>query len=101
MKRVDAKHIAYHVLVGLYFIWLPVVCVLLYMAINNTVAGVGISLSKIFFTWIVLNLITGTALYVVIQLFQNKSRTATVIRYSFALVTAISISTALFIAFKP
>jgi len=92
MKNYDIKHIAFHVLVALYFIWLPVFGVLLYLALNDTLNTANVSLSKIFLTWIFLNLIMGSALFFVIQLFQKKNLVNKIIRVSYITMTVVAIT---------
>ena len=92
MKNYDIKHIAFHVLVALYFIWLPVFGVLLYLALNDTLNTANVSLSKIFLTWIFLNLIMGSALFFVIQLFQKKNLVNKIIRVSYITMTVLAIT---------
>jgi len=92
MKTYDVKHIAFHVLVALYFIWLPVFAVLLCLAFNDTLNTASLSLSKIFLTWIFLNLIMGSALFFVIQLFQKKNLLNKIIRYSFVSMAVIAVA---------
>ncbi|KGO92863.1 hypothetical protein [Flavobacterium subsaxonicum] len=92
MKTYDVKHIAFHVLVALYFIWLPVFGVLLAFALTNTLDAESLSLSKIFLTWIFLNLLMGSALFAVIQLFQKKDLLAKIIRFSYMAMAVISVT---------
>ncbi|TRW23295.1 hypothetical protein FMM05_13945 [Flavobacterium zepuense] len=97
MKNYDVKHIAFHVLVALYFIWLPVFAVLLCLALNDTLTTASLSLSKIFLTWIFLNLIMGSALFFVIQLFQKKNLLNKIIRFSFIAIAVVSVTITLVI----
>jgi hypothetical protein len=104
MKNYDVRHIAYHVLVGLYFIWVPVFGVLLFLALHNTLAADSValtveslSLSKIFLTWIFLNLLMGSALFAVIQLFQQKNLLNKIIRFSFYAIAVVSVTITLLI----
>jgi hypothetical protein len=95
MKNFDFKHIAFHVLTALYFIWLPVFGILLYMALNNTnVTGNGSSgVANLLLLWVFLNLITGTAVFTVIQLFKSKNLVARFIFYSYFVMVAACVTT--------
>ena len=101
MKTYDIKHIAYHVLVGLYFIWLPVFSILLGMALHTTFIAGNLPLARIFLVWIFLNLIMGSALFIVIRLFSYRSRTGRVVLFTFVAMAAICLATTLLIAGQP
>ena len=101
MKNYDLKYIAFHVLVGLYFIWLLVFFVLIGMSLNHTFNVGNLQLAKVYLVWISLNLIMGTSIFMVLRLYRNSTLLGKVIKFSYwfvvfaALVTAILIMIAL------
>jgi len=97
MKNYDFKHVAYHVLVGLYFIWFTVFSVLLSMALNHTFAHGNPQLSKVYPVWICLNFIMGTSVFIVLRLFRNRKVLSKVINYSFYIVIIAAIATVFYI----
>ncbi|MFL9843863.1 hypothetical protein [Flavobacterium rhizosphaerae] len=92
MKKYDFRHIAFHVLVALYFIWLLVFALLLAMFLSNTFGGGDIRLEKIFMTWIFVNIIMGSAVFIVIQLFKNNGLLNRVIRFTYIGTVVASVS---------
>jgi len=96
MKNYDLKHISYHVLVGLYFIWLPVFGILLCMALNSILGDGDAGLAKIFVVWISLNLIMGTSLFAVLQLYRNRSLAAKIIWYTYGTIVIVALLTIFF-----
>jgi len=97
VKKYDIKHIVYHALVAIYFIWLVVFAMLLVMALNSYFTGFNMSLSKMLLTWIFLNLFMGTVLFVVIQKFGRQTVLSRIILYGYFVMTASSITTVLII----
>ena len=93
MRELDVKHVAYHVLVGLYFIWLPIFAILIALTINSTVYMGNMQLSKILLLWIFLNLVIGTSLFAVIQLFGRQQKLGNIIRYSYFVMAAAAVIT--------
>ena len=93
MKNYDLRHVAYHVLVGLYFMWLVVFGILLSMALNHTFAEGHTQLSKVYPVWICLNFIMGTSVFIVLRLFRNRTFLSKVINYSFYMVIIAAIAT--------
>jgi len=93
MKNYDLKHIAFHVLTGLYFIWLLVFGVLLSMSLNHTFGAGNPQLSKIYLVWIFLNFIMGTSIFMVLRLFRNRTLLGRIIRYSFWAVIIAAVIT--------
>ena len=83
MRKFDSKHLVFHVLVALYFIWAAVFATLLGMALYNTYKLSDVQLTPLFNEWIFTNLIMGTALFIVIRLFRNRTLLDKVILYSF------------------
>lgn len=72
MKEIDAKHLAYHTLLGLYFLWLAIFSTLLLLYVNSLVTtGTG-QICRLLLLWILLNVVIGTSLFMVIRLFNNK-----------------------------
>ncbi len=97
MKRYDLKHVAYHALVAIYFIWFAVFAVLLVLALNNHYGALNMQLTKILLTLIFLNLFMGTALFLVIQQFRRRSVLSRLIFYSYFFMAAASVSVAIMI----
>jgi hypothetical protein len=93
MRKVDRKHIAFHVLVGLYLIWAVVFATLMGLAIANSLGANNGTLTELFTGYIVLNLIMGSALFVVIRLFRNTTLLNRVIFVSYLLLGIASIIT--------
>lgn len=91
MRKIDSKHIAFHVLVALYFIWLVVFSVLMGMALANAYGGRDAALTILFTKWIFMNLIMGSALYVSIRLFRNRTLLDKIILGSFVFIAIASI----------
>lgn len=100
MKNYDLKHIAFHVLVGLYFIWLVVFGVLLGIAINNILVSNNNDIARLLLVWISLNFIMGTSLFVVIQLFRNRTLLGRVILFSYGCMALAAVLTVFFIINK-
>jgi len=97
MKNYDIKHVAYHVLVAIYFIWFAVCGFLLATTLNTYYTGFNLQLIKMLLTWIFLNLFMGTALFIVIQQFKKQTLLSRIILYGYFLITAACITTVLII----
>ncbi|MXN89917.1 hypothetical protein GR160_01645 [Flavobacterium sp. Sd200] len=93
MKNLDLKHLAFHVLVGLYFIWLAVFGILLYITFDSILANSNENASRLLLMWVSLNFVMGTSIYMVIRLFRNRTVLAKVIFYSYAVVAIIAVAT--------
>jgi len=93
MRQLDIKHVAYHILISLYFIWLPVFCILLGLAICATMYAANIQLGKVLLLWIFLNLVIGTSLFAVLQLFGLKRKINKILLYSYFTMAAASVAT--------
>lgn len=91
MRKVDSKHIAFHVVVALYFLWIMVFCALMGMALTNAYGRQDGSLTLLFTKWIFMNLIMGSALYIVIRLFRNRTLLDKIVFWSFILMAVASI----------
>jgi hypothetical protein len=91
MKKIDSRHIAFHTLVALYFIWMVVFSVLMGMALTNAYGGRDAALTILFTKWIFMNLIMGSALYVSIRLFRNRTLLDKIVLGSFIFMAAASI----------
>ncbi|RWX00852.1 hypothetical protein [Flavobacterium cerinum] len=98
MKKFDSKHMAFHVLVGLYFIWIVVFGVLMYVAIKNVYGQENIVLSQLFMKWIFLNLVMGSALFIVIRIFKNRTILNKIIFYSYILMAIAAIVTVMIVS---
>ncbi len=95
MKNYDIKHIAYHVLVALFFIWIVVYATLIYLTLGNYYSGRNLQLSKIALSWIALNFFMGTALFIVIGQFRKQTVLSRAIRYGYFVMAAASVTTVL------
>lgn len=100
MKRFDLKHTAFHILVALYFIWAFVFAVLLSLAISNTLNTYNPALTGLFPMWILMNLVMGSALFIVIRLFGTREVIGKAVRYSFIALSAAAICIMIFVGVK-
>ncbi|WP_294822441.1 hypothetical protein [uncultured Flavobacterium sp.] len=100
MKRFDSRHIAFHILVALYFIWAFVFAALLAMAMSNAVEPRIAPLSEILPMWILMNLAMGSALFLVIRLFRSKEVIIKTVRLSYIVLASGSIAVMAFMAVK-
>ncbi|KGO84891.1 hypothetical protein Q765_19180 [Flavobacterium rivuli WB 3.3-2 = DSM 21788] len=100
MKNYDLKHVAYHILVGLYFMWLVVFGILLSMGLNSAFGGGSLQLLQIYPVWISLNFIMGTSVFVVLRLFRNRTFLSRIINYSYYVVIIAALITLLLIMNK-
>jgi len=91
------KHIAFHVLVGVYFMWLVVFGALITMAIINEFGQQNYELSRAFIVWIFFNLVMGTVLFIVIRLFRNSGLLNKLILYTYYFMAAATVTTVLII----
>lgn len=91
MKKVDYRHIAFHVLIALYFIWAVVFTALIAMAVINVYSLASPQIVSAFMLWILFNLIMGTALFVVIRLFRSKKVVGKIVFYSYFLLALASL----------
>lgn len=98
MKQFDKKHMAFHILVALYFIWAFVFAILLAMAISNAVGAQYPAMARIFPMWIFMNLLMGSALFVVIRLFRTRDVINKAIFFSYIALAAGALGVMLFIA---
>lgn len=91
MRKIDYKHIAFHTLSAIYYIWIAVFCVLIAMALGNVYGGGSASLSRALLMWILLNIVTGSALFLVLRQFHPRAvvRRFILHTYLFMAVTAI------------
>lgn len=91
MRKFDVRHLAFHVLVALYFIWMAVFGVLMVMALANAFNKTQATLSILFTQWIFMNLIMGAALFVVIRMFRNRTLLDKIILGSFVFMAIASV----------
>ena len=91
MKKVDSRHIAFHTLVGLYFIWIVVFGALMVMAVANAYGRHDAVLALLFTKWIFMNLVMGSALYIVIRMFRNRTLLDRIVFWSFIVLATASI----------
>lgn len=88
---------AFHVLVGIYFLWLIVCGFLLVMAFLNEGSQKTATLHDVFKLWIFLNLFMGFVLFTVIRLFKNKTILNKVILFTFIFIVIAAIATVVFV----
>lgn len=100
MKEIDYKHIAFHIIIALYFIWLVVFSTLVVMILINTFQAANSDLNNIFATMLLLNVLMGTALYLVFRLFKAKSLVSKIINYSYGILMFLSVATLIIIKLK-
>ena len=91
MRKIDSKHVAFHTLVALYFMWVVVFGVLMGMALANAYGPHDITLMFVFTKWIFMNLIMGSVLYIVIRLFRNRTMLDKIVFWSFIFMAMASI----------
>ena len=97
MKEIDVKHIAYHVLVGLYFVWLFVFGTLIAMALVNALSNGNYELNRVFVVWMFFNLVMGTVLFIVIRLFKQENIINKIVFYTYYLMAAVTVTAVLII----
>lgn len=93
MKKLDYRHLTFHILIALYFIWFTVFAILLVSALSNVVQIAGMQLGSIFLQLILFNLIMGTALYIVIKMFREKGLLTKLVHYSYMVLAVGSLVT--------
>lgn len=91
MHKFDYKHIAFHVLVALFFIWFAVFSVLLGLSLTNALTNSYNGINNIMLPLILLNVLMGTTLFVVIKLFRNRGVLNKVIAWCYGCIAAISV----------
>ena len=97
MRKLDVKHMAYHVLIALYFVWLIVFCALITMALVNALGNGSKDLSRVFMLWILFNLVMGTVLFLVIRLFRKQNALYKIIFYTYFFMVAATVTTVLIV----
>lgn len=90
MKNYDLKHIAFHVLVILYFVWFVVYSVLIGMGLLNVYNIKNDSLENVLLLMILFKFISGSLLFLIISYFKSKTTLTKVIRCSYILISIIS-----------
>lgn len=90
MKNYDLKHIAFHVLVILYFVWFVVYSVLIGMGLLNIFNVKNDSVGHILLLMTLFNFISGSVLFLIISYFKNKTTLTKVIKYSYVFISIIS-----------
>ncbi|MDV6167932.1 hypothetical protein R1T16_05815 [Flavobacterium sp. DG1-102-2] len=83
MRKIDNRHIVFHVLVALYFLWMAVFGSLLGMALFNAYGNADAVLASLFTNWIFTNFIMGLILFLVIRLFRNRTLLDKIILYTY------------------
>lgn len=92
MKAIDYKHVAYHVLVAVYFVWFVVFAGLLAMALVHHLNNGNYDLSRALVLWMFFNLVMGTVLFIVIRLFRKINIAGRIILYTYFLMAASAIT---------
>ena len=82
-KKVDRRHIAFHILVAVYFIWAVIFSALIGMTIANFFSKVSAGIVPILETWLLLNFVMGSVLFMVIKLFRQKVVIMKAVRWSY------------------
>ena len=100
MPRIDYKHIAFHVLVALYFIWAAVFGVLVVLSFTNSLGPANTAIDELFLPLMGLNLLMGTVLVFVIRLFRNRPLLTKIIAYTFGVIAAASIVAVILISIR-
>ena len=90
MKKLDVKYTAFHILIGVYFLWVAVITVLIGMTAFNEINHINAGLNEVFLFWILLNLFMGTAIFTVIRMFRNKTILNRIVLYSYVFVVGAS-----------
>ncbi len=91
--KIDKRHIAFHVLTALYFIWLLLYISLVVITLLNVFGSADASLAAVLEIWLMLNFIMGAMLFIVISFYKNRSPLFTFIMYSFGSITVTAILT--------
>lgn len=92
MKKIDVKHILFHILVALYAIWVVVYGILLSMTFANAITHGANPLSRVLAMWLLLNLVMGTALFIVIRLFRRASPINKFVLYTYFIMAGATIA---------
>lgn len=93
MKKIDSRHLVFHIAVALYFIWMVIFALLLGMALFNVFGrNPNPSLGLFFIEWISTNLIMGSTLFAVIRLFRNRTLLDKIVLYSFCVMAAAGVA---------
>lgn len=97
MNKIDLKHIAFHIIIALYFIWFIVFIILNIITIVGSYKNINSDVSNSLSNLITLNLIMGTALYIVIRMFRKHTRLTKTIKYSYLFIVLTSVLSILII----
>lgn len=98
MKKIDSRHLAFHVVVALYFIWILVFGTLLGMALVNAFGtNANPAVGMLFMEWISTNLVMGSALFIVIRLFRNRTLLDKIVLYSYCLMAVVAVGVVIYI----
>jgi hypothetical protein len=100
MNKIDYRHIAYHVLLALYFIWLLVYTILIVTSLYNTFGAGNYELTRLSLLLIFFNLVMGTALCIVIRLFKKGGWVSATISVSYIIMAAVSLVTVLLVKYS-
>lgn len=92
MKKFDIRHIVFHTLIAVYSIWLAVYGTLLTVALINAFDKADRQLSKVFMTWIFLNLLMGSILFVVIRLYKTPGLLNRLVLYSYGIMALVTLA---------
>lgn len=94
-KKIDYKHITYHIIIALYFLWLIIFITLLTITLVNIFNVLDSKVASTLTSLIIFNVLMGAALYLVFRLYNTTSRIARIINYTFItvmIITALTIA---------
>lgn len=97
MQKLDIKHIVFHTLIAVYFIWLVVYASLITIALINAFGNGDAALAQAFTVWIFFNLLMGSILFIVIRLYTISPLLNRILLYSYCGIATAAIATVLFI----
>ncbi|MCR5862947.1 hypothetical protein LRS05_12735 [Flavobacterium sp. J372] len=91
MNKIDTKHIAFHVLAALYFIWLPLFTILLSLLFYYIYEDYNTIIITTVLPTLFINLIMGALLMFVLRLFKSHLKLIFFVRISYYIALCFSI----------
>lgn len=91
MNKVDSKHIAFHVLAALYFIWLPLFTALVSLLFYNIYNAYDCTVIYALLPTLFTNLIMGALLMFVLRLFKSHPKLTSFVRISYYIILSFSL----------
>ena len=95
MRQFDGRHLIFHVLIALYFIWLLLYASLIGITLYNLLNLGDAKITRVFLVWIAFNLFMGTVLFIVIRLYREQVRAGKFVLYSYSAMALLSVATIL------